>query len=518
MRTRILRSVSSTLCRSVRNLPVQASGNRLRHVHETAKKSLLSVDSFSRVDPRAVFVNNELNLRKIDVYGFDYDYTLAVYTRELNELIYNLAMRRLIRDCHYPEALLTVPYDKEFSIRGLHYDIQNCVLLKVDAFSQIQKGTAFRGKRQLSDAEIHKIYGGITLPDDKGRGLPQLMDLFSLPWAGILATTVQFFDERKIHFDPHSLYQDIAECVKQVHVTGELYKSVLKNIEKYVHKNPGLHEYLHRLHQSGKTLFMVTNSPFTFMNAGMTYMLGSDWRKMFTHIIVQARKPSFFQGHTPFRLFNEESAKLHYGKVTEFEPGRVYAGGNIGEFALRANLTGKGVLYFGDHIYTDLADPMLKLGWHTAAIVPELAREIRAQNTDEYRRNIQWLETLTYLMSNFQGDGRRNTECAAIINEWAEERRKLREKVKTVFNPQFGSMFRTYHNMTYFSRRLMRLSDVYTSRLPNLLKYDVDHAFFPRRNALPHESLNAVPTVSENMIEEINRNHTSQVTPVIDIC
>lgn len=56
-----------------------------------------------------------------------------------------------------------------------------------------------------------------------------------------------------------------------------------------------------------------------------------------------------------------------------------------------------------------------------------------------------------------------------------------------MFNPQFGSMFRTYHNMSYFSRRLNRLSHIYTSRLPNMLRYSDNHVFFPQRNALPHE-------------------------------
>lgn len=59
-----------------------------------------------RVDPRAVFVNNELDLSRIDVYGFDYDYTLAVYTRELNELIYGLAAERLIRQFKVVALLL----------------------------------------------------------------------------------------------------------------------------------------------------------------------------------------------------------------------------------------------------------------------------------------------------------------------------------------------------------------------------------------------------------------------------
>lgn len=38
------------------------------------------------------------------MYGFDYDYTLAVYTRELNPLIYRLALKRLVE--HYNVGLL----------------------------------------------------------------------------------------------------------------------------------------------------------------------------------------------------------------------------------------------------------------------------------------------------------------------------------------------------------------------------------------------------------------------------
>ena len=59
--------------------------------------------------------------------------------------------------------------------------------------------------------------------------------------------------------------------------------------------------------------------------------------------------------------------------------------GNIEDLSKNAGYDDKGVLYFGDHIYTDLADPMLRLGWHTAAVVPELAREIRTQNDQGYR-------------------------------------------------------------------------------------------------------------------------------------
>ena len=49
-------------------------------------------------DPRAIYANNELQLGEIDVYGFDYDYTIACYNDNLNELIYNLGRANLVRD------------------------------------------------------------------------------------------------------------------------------------------------------------------------------------------------------------------------------------------------------------------------------------------------------------------------------------------------------------------------------------------------------------------------------------
>lgn len=44
----------------------------------------------------AVFACNELDLKEIQVYGFDYDYTLANYKESLHYLLYNLGRDMLI--------------------------------------------------------------------------------------------------------------------------------------------------------------------------------------------------------------------------------------------------------------------------------------------------------------------------------------------------------------------------------------------------------------------------------------
>ena len=48
------------------------------------------------VDPQAVFACKRLDLRDVDVYGFDYDYTIACYRPELEQLIYDLGREVLI--------------------------------------------------------------------------------------------------------------------------------------------------------------------------------------------------------------------------------------------------------------------------------------------------------------------------------------------------------------------------------------------------------------------------------------
>jgi len=64
-----------------------------------------------------------------------------------------------------------------------------------------------------------------------------------------------------------------------------------------------------------------------------------------------------------------------------------------------------------------------------------------------------------------------------------------RQEKKNLFNVRFGSPFRSHHNPTYFTRRLSRFADVYTSSLVNFLKYPLNYTFYPQRTALPHEPL-----------------------------
>ena len=68
----------------------------------------------------AIFANTYVDLGKVDTVGFDYDYTLVTYTDELLELIYDMALKRLVHDRNYPLEMLDagLAFDPFFSIRG----------------------------------------------------------------------------------------------------------------------------------------------------------------------------------------------------------------------------------------------------------------------------------------------------------------------------------------------------------------------------------------------------------------
>lgn len=48
------------------------------------------------VNPKGVFACNELDLSEVQVYGFDYDYTLAHYKPTMEHLLYNLGREYLL--------------------------------------------------------------------------------------------------------------------------------------------------------------------------------------------------------------------------------------------------------------------------------------------------------------------------------------------------------------------------------------------------------------------------------------
>ena len=67
---------------------------------------------------------------------------------------------------------------------------------------------------------------------------------------------------------------------------------------------------------------------------------------------------------------------MHWQQVSSLEKGKFYIQGNLELFRNLTGWKGPRVLYFGDHVYADLADAAMQHGWRTAAIIPEIENEV----------------------------------------------------------------------------------------------------------------------------------------------
>ncbi|CAG2162305.1 unnamed protein product [Oppiella nova] len=193
-----------------------SSNIKLSDLSDRYKTQFNVVHTASSVEPHFVFANNELDLSDIEVYGFDYDYTLAVYKESLMYLIYDLGRKVLIDKYKYPKDILKLDYIPDFAIRGLHFDIENGLLMKIDSFHQIQLGSVYRGLTPIDDNEVLNLYNGNYVPQKLirskagGEQLPmkQLNDLFSVPEICLLSNVTEYFIKNNIPYHPEILFND----------------------------------------------------------------------------------------------------------------------------------------------------------------------------------------------------------------------------------------------------------------------------------------------------------------------
>uniref|UniRef100_F1SRK2 5'-nucleotidase domain containing 3 n=1 Tax=Sus scrofa TaxID=9823 RepID=F1SRK2_PIG len=427
------------------------------------------------LNPDAIFSNNEMSLSDIEIYGFDYDYTLVFYSKHLHTLIFNAARDLLINEHRYPVEIRKYEYDPDFAIRGLHYDVQRAVLMKIDAFHYIQLGTVYRGLSVVPDEEVIEMYEGSHVPLEQmsdfygksshGNTMKQFMDIFSLPEMTLLSCVNEHFLKNNIDYEPVHLYKDVKDSIRDVHIKGIMYERSKQILVRS------------RCYQKFARIVNPFNVRLTWLaccsrDKGMRYIVGKDWRDLFDVVIVQAEKPNFF---------NDKRRYLGPLSVICYNTSVFLLQGNLYEFLKLTGWRGSKVLYFGDHIYSDLADLTLKHGWRTGAIIPELRSELKIMNTEQYIQTMTWLQTLTGLLEQMQQTFLESLSVALLSS------RLFREMTKGFFNAQFGSLFRTDQNPTYFLRRLSRFADIYMASLSCLLNYDVSHTFYPRRTPLQHE-------------------------------
>eukprot|EP00474_Spongospora_subterranea_P002579 CRZ03037.1 hypothetical protein [Spongospora subterranea] len=411
---------------------------------ETARQPSPIRQSFANypaANSKEIFVNNDTGLSYINVYGFDYDYTLANYNNALQSHIYELGTSSLIDQMGYPRALKERKFDPDFVIKGLHFDRTTGYLLKLDQFGEFQNDTILLGRDQVPPEIVSEVYQGRRMPRDyESNRLRLLSDIFSLPEACLLADVVQHFRDLNAEFHPLYIYQDVRNALEGLHANGAIHRSIMDNPQLFLSKSTATKQYLKSLASAGKKVFLLSNSPFLFIDCGMRFIYGEDWRSLFDVIIVSAGKPAWFVRDSKFRRV-EESGKLSLLRVNHLEKGQIYTQGSLSEFARLTGWRGDSVLYFGDHINSDLAEPQRLGAWKTAAVIKELEREIEITHSAQYRDNLQRLLLIEKLIA----DGQLFDDDAidVVILGLKAERNEIRRKLKQCINKHFGSIFRS---------------------------------------------------------------------------
>ncbi|CAN0008686.1 unnamed protein product, partial [Discosporangium mesarthrocarpum] len=100
---------------------------------------------------------------------------------------------------------------------------------------------------------------------------------------------------------------------------------------RYIHPSRRLASMLRTLHEAGKQLFISSNSPWPFVSAGMTHIVGEDWMNLFHFVGVSVGKPQFYTGKRPFRLVSARTGRIKWTEVVELEKGKVFTQGSITE-------------------------------------------------------------------------------------------------------------------------------------------------------------------------------------------
>ncbi|XP_063679922.1 5'-nucleotidase domain-containing protein 3-like [Bolinopsis microptera] len=471
-----------------RRLFSTASINNLIEHHKRIR-CLVPKTTFAQLDPSQVFTNSELRLTDIEVIGFDYDYTLAPYNGALEGTIFNMIIEGLVSSRHYPPEISQLNYNPDFLARGVHFDILTGVFMKVDAYHRIAPDSVYQCFRKLTEKEIQDMYPGMRLffPGGDSKRFRQIVDLFQIPELYAWCSVLDYLQSTQSTPHPVLVYEDIKNVTSELHVHGTLHSHIMRNIEEYIEPNPKLVDMLVMLRRENKQLFILTNSPYEFLNVGMKHIMGENWRKSFDVVICQSMKPKFFEDkYRVFRRLTSHNTPA-YGQVTEFKEGEVYCEGNVRDLHRLTGWQPCNILYFGDQMYADLAEPVLNQGWHTGAIIRELEKEIELLNSAEHQHNMFILKELNNLIREVQ---RFLPDPTAVhyTDLWCIERKQVRAELRRLHISEFCSSFRTHLMPTLFYRRLSRFAEIYTSNLTNLAHYHPSHyRFTPVRQDLPHE-------------------------------
>ncbi len=252
----------------------------------------------------------------------------------------------------------------------------------------------------------------------------------------------------------------------------------------------------------------------------------SDWKELFDVIICASSKPSFFSSKKPLRQWNTEFDRPLPNPVNSINPGEVYVHGSVHALQKLKTWSDAEILYVGDNLGADLVEAKKRFGWHTAGIINELDREVDIQS-DELFNELHYLRsTLRNMLTDLQlamfssyeeiasqnvpftkvimnedhpsssesvkgnenlhnyakhiaGGSLQYNENHELIKLIEDELHSINTELSLLFNPQFGSMFRTDGHTSLYAYAIRRYADLYMSEVGHFLHYSPTHRFYP---------------------------------------
>nr|XP_057932896.1 cytosolic purine 5'-nucleotidase-like isoform X2 [Doryrhamphus excisus] len=431
----------------------------------------VALKKYRREAHHRVFVNRSLAMEKIKCFGFDMDYTLAVYkSPEYESLGFDLTVERLV-SIGYPQELLNFVYDPSFPTRGLVFDTAHGNLLKVDAYGNIL--VCVHGFNFLRGADTREIYPNKFIQRDDTDRFSILNTLFNLPETYLLACLVDFFSnccrysscemgfkDGDLFMSYKSMFQDVRDAVDWVHFKGSLKEKTVENLEKYVVKDPKLPLLLSRMSEVSK-IFLATNSDYKYTEKMMTYL--------------------FDFPHGP-----KTTGRLKIGTYTgPLQHGIVYSGGSSDMVCDLLGVKGKDIVYIGDHIFGDILKSKKRQGWRTFLVIPELAQELHVWT--EKSSIFEELQSLDCFLAELYKHLDSSSNERPDISSLQRRIKKVTHDMDMCYG-MMGSLFRSGSRQTLFASQVMRYADLYAASFINLLYYPFSYLFRAPHVLMPHES------------------------------
>ncbi|XGW06126.1 hypothetical protein V3C99_016449, partial [Haemonchus contortus] len=461
-----------------------------------------------------IFINRSLRMDKIKCVGFDMDATLAIYNSPITEeLAFTLSIQRLV-DIGYPKEIQGLKYRTNFVVRNAWFDKRFGNLLKTDEHCNIL--TAFHGFKKLDKKEIRQYYPNKHINLEESR-IFVLNTVFNVPETFLLASVIDYFEHRteyeKLPLKEgysrkdtqqvllySAIFDDCRKTIDWIHTMGNYKEVVIRNLSAYVAQDSRAVEMMQMLSQSGKKLFLLTNSPWLYTNILMSHIMGRKWQQLFDVVIVNGNKPKWFLQDIPFKEVDPSTGTERIGSHRGlFRKGEIYSRGCASDFKRQMDLAGKDILYVGDHIFGDVLKSKKAGGWRTLLIVPELDREMRIWCSQK-KKFYKLIALNNSMLASKSAEG-------MVKKDILKEITYLTEDMEADYGAM-GSLLRCGWRQTYFASQLKKYADIYTCNAYNIAEYSPLYYFNSPLQLLSHEEVlmkNFDNTTSEDS-EEVRPN------------